>query len=136
MRRLPQEKCMDRLLKEGKVVEQDVERVASKIARFHAYAPTGTQVTALGDLQAVRQNIEENFAQTLRFVGTALSEETYDGMIAYSQAFMEAKQDVFQRRNLEGRIRDCHGDLHAAQVFLEHPSDDGSWDGISIIDWY
>ncbi len=134
MRRLPPENCMDHLLREGRVSEQDVESVASRIARFHERASTGTQVTALGNLRAVRQNVEENFVQTARFVGTALSREAYDDVIAYSRAFMEARQELFHFRSREGRIRDCHGDLHAAQVFLEQPSDDGSWDGISIID--
>ena len=134
MRRLPEENRMDLLLGESKVTAQDVARVASRIARFHEQAPTGTQVTSHGDLQAVRQNLEENFAQTARFVGTALSREVYGDVIAYSRAFMEAKQEVFHNRSQEGRIRDCHGDLHAAQVFLEPPPDDGSWDGISIID--
>ena len=55
-------------------------------------------------------------------------------MVAYSDAFMEVNRLAFQSRAAQGRIRDGHGDLHAAQIFMEEPAGDGSWDGISIID--
>jgi predicted kinase len=74
----------------------------------------------------VRQNVEENFSQTERFVGVCLSADTFDDLVAYSHAFLEVKEELFQRRAGEGHIRDCHGDLHTAQIFLDN--------GISIID--
>ena len=63
-----------------------------------------------------------------------MSRDLYDDLAAYSQAFMEVRERVFRGRAEEGRVRDCHGDLHVAQLFLESPPKDGAWDGISIID--
>ena len=48
------------------------------------------------------------------------------GLEAYSNAFLDAKEGLFHRRAAERRVRDCHGDLHTAQIFLEN--------GISIVD--
>ena len=134
MRRLPPENSMRRLLQEGAVSVPDVERIAARIARFHRQADAGPRITAFGDLRAVRQNVEENFAQTREFVGKALSRDVYDDLAAYSRALMEVRGPLFQARAEEGRIRDCHGDLHTAQIFLETPAEDGAWDGVSIID--
>ena len=134
MRRLAPDTALERRLKEGRISLQDIQRIAARIARFHRHAETGPQITGYGDLEAVRQNVAENFAQTGKFVGIALSRETCDDLAAYNRAFMEAREDVFRTRAEAGRIRDCHGDLHVAQVFLEPPSEDGAWDGISIID--
>lgn len=134
MRRLPRDRSMNLLLDRGLVSTEDVKRIAARTARFHARAARGPHVTAQGNLQAVRRNVEENFAQTRRFVGAALPADVYDELVAYSRAFMDAKKDVFQVREKEGRIRDCHGDLHTAQIFLETPAEDGNWDGVSIID--
>ena len=134
MRRLPRDRSMDILLRQGLVSAADVERIALRTARFHQRAATGPYITAQGNLQAVRRNVEENFAQTRKFVGTALSADAYDELVAYSRAFMDTKKDVFQAREKAGRIRDCHGDLHTAQIFLETPAEGGDWDGISIID--
>jgi hypothetical protein len=126
MCRLPQDRLMAHLLPKGQVTTDDVRRLAEKIARFHADAETSPRITALGGVEAVRQDVEENFAQTQRYVGECLSRDVFDNLEAYSKAFLDAKEGLFRRRAAEQRVRDCHGDLHAAQIFLE--------DGISIID--
>ena len=134
MRRLPQKRSLDNLLRRNRVSSDDIERIAARIARFHQSAERGPEITAYGDLDAVRRNVEENFAQTRKFVGSVLSMDDYDELVAYSRAFMESRRAIFRRRAEEGRIRDCHGDLHTAHVFLLSPSADGDSDGISIID--
>ena len=134
MRRLPQERSMDNLLRQGRVSPDDIKRIAVRIARFHHCAARGPEITAHGDINAVLQNVEENFAQTRRFVGSVLSLDDYDELAAYSRAFVKASRHMFRRRMEEGRIRDCHGDLHTAHVFLRSPSADGESDGINIID--
>ncbi len=134
MRRLSPDSSLERLLKAGRVSLQDVERIAARIARFHRQAETGPRVASYGGLESVRRNVEENFTQTGKYVGIALSREDYDDLSAYSRAFMEVKKDVFRARAKEGQVRDCHGDLHVAQIFLEAPTEDGAWDGISVID--
>ena len=134
MRRLPQDRSLDSLLRRGLVSPDDIERIAARIARFHHSAEIGPEITPYGDLEAVRRNVEENFAQTRRFVGSALSMDGYDELVAYSGAFMECSSGTFRRRADEGRIRDCHGDLHTAHVFLQSPGAEGNSDGISFID--
>jgi aminoglycoside phosphotransferase family enzyme len=47
-------------------------------------------------------------------------------LTAYSRAFLDQKKALFDQRSENGRIKDGHGDLHTAQIFLEN--------GISIID--
>jgi uncharacterized protein len=126
MLQLPKQRAMNALLREGKVTEGDIRRLTARIADFHRRAETSPEITRLGGLEVVWQNVEENFSQTEKFVGTCLSLDAFDDLVAYSRAFLEVKEGLFQRRAREGRIRDCHGDLHTAQIFLEN--------GISIID--
>jgi aminoglycoside phosphotransferase family enzyme/predicted kinase len=126
MLQLPRQQVMNELLRQGKVSEEDIRRLARRIAVFHSHTETSHKITHLGGLEAVRQNVEENFSQTERFVGLCLSSDAFDDLAAYSRAFLEVKEGLFQRRAQEGRIRDGHGDLHTAQIFLEN--------GISIID--
>ncbi|MBI4282812.1 MAG: AAA family ATPase [Chloroflexi bacterium] len=126
MCRLPADRLMAHLLSQGQVTTNDIQRLAEKIARFHADAETCDKIIALGGVEAVRQDVEENFVQTQRYVGECLSRDVFDNLEAYSKAFLDAKEGLFRRRAAEQRVRDCHGDLHTAQIFLE--------DGISIID--
>ena len=134
MRRLASGRSLDKLLQGDMVSANDVRRIARMIARFHSKAERGPEIAPHGDLEAVRRNVEENFAQTRRFVGLSLPEETYDELQAYSRAFMYAKRDLFLSRVREGYIRDCHGDLRADHVFLETPTANDDSDGIRIID--
>ncbi|MSQ11324.1 MAG: hypothetical protein EXR48_01290 [Dehalococcoidia bacterium] len=83
---------------------------------------------------AVRRNVRENFAQTRDVIGTTISQPVYDLLRAYSDAFMRTYADLFRARADGGYIRDCHGDLHAAQVFLEKDSAIPDGVRISVID--
>jgi aminoglycoside phosphotransferase family enzyme/predicted kinase len=134
MRQLPRERALNELVRRNQVSEADVRRVAARIAAFHASAPTSAEITRLGDLSVVRQNVEENFQQTAPYVGVCLSQDEYDDLAAYSRAFMDVKAEVFARRATEGRIRDGHGDLHAANIFLEACPERSRRNGIHVID--
>lgn len=126
MRRLPSNCAMNHMLAEDRVTFGDVRAVAAVVADFHANAATDDRITSLGDLDAVRQNIEENFDETERFKGVTISADAFDIIAAYSRAFMDKRSEVFHRRANEGRVRDGHGDLHSANVFLN--------DGVHAID--
>ena len=134
MRRLAPDRSLDNLLRGELVSADDARRVARRVAQFHGKAERGPEIAPHGDIEAVRRNVEENFAQTRRFVGLSLPEETYDELLAYSRAFMRARKDVFLSRARAGYIRDCHGDLRAAHVFLESPTPNDDSDSIQIID--
>ncbi len=139
MVQLPRQRAMNVLLPQGSVAPADIRRLAAKIARFHGRAATSPEISRLGGLDRVRQNIQENLAQIRPFLGICLSGETFKALAEYSERFLAEHEVVFQRRASEGRIRDCHGDLHTAQIFLLEPGAPppgaaADWDGISIID--
>ena len=134
MRRLPHDRSLDGLLDQDQVSHDDIRHLATLVANFHADAATGPEITRLGSIEAVRQNVEENFAQTERFVGMTIPSDTFDDIAAYSRAFLDTNEAIFRRRAADGRVRDCHGDLHSAQIFLESSPTGETANKISIID--
>jgi uncharacterized protein len=134
MLQLPAELALTRLLQQDRVSPDDIRRLARKIAGFHARAETGPRITQLGGLAVVWENIGENFSQTEKYIGQCLSREDFDDLVAYSTAFLSAREGAFRRREEQGRVRDGHGDLHSAQIFLETGPEAARDDGISIID--
>ncbi len=116
MRRLPQARMMDFLLRRNKVLPEMVVKVAKKLARFHQRAETGAEISAFGDLLAIWQNISENFTQTEKYIGNTISRGKYQRLKGYNERFLEEKASLFKRRVVAGKIRDCHGDLHAAHI--------------------
>jgi hypothetical protein len=116
MRRLPQEAMMDVLLAAGRVTPEMVAGVAAKLADFHKKAATGEAISRFGGTEAVTANAVENFTQTEKYIGTALPWHTYQRLKVYTEGFIKTNVPLFNQRITEGRIRDCHGDLHAAHI--------------------
>ena len=116
MRRLPQEAMMDVLLADNKVSLAMLTGVSEKLAEFHRKAETNASISAFGDLDTIIVNTEENFSQTANYIGNTISKEKYQRIKAYTNRFIEENSALFRQRIANGRIRDCHGDLHAAHI--------------------
>ena len=116
MRRLPQEAMMDVLLANNQVSPEMVTRVSQRLAEFHQKAETNANISAFGDLDTITQNSDENFTQTEKYIGNTISQEGYQHIKDYTDSFIEKNASLFHKRIADGRIRDCHGDLHAAHI--------------------
>ena len=116
MRQLPGDRMMDVLLPRGQVTPEMVARVAERLVNFHQKAETNQEIAAFGKLNVIRQNCDENFVQTEKYVGLTVLRAKYERIRGYTNGFIESNAGLFEKRVAEGRIRDCHGDLHAAHV--------------------
>jgi aminoglycoside phosphotransferase family enzyme len=117
MRRLPQEAMMDVLLTKNKVTPEMVADVAATVAEFHHKAETSDSISAFGNLETVtKTTLEENFSQTEKYVGIIISRKKYQRLKDYTSNFLKNNAPLFRKRIDDNRIRDCHGDLHAAHV--------------------
>jgi aminoglycoside phosphotransferase family enzyme len=114
---------LDKLLADNQVSPQMIAGVAQKIAEFHQQAEV---VSGFGDLDTITRNTEENFTQTIKYIGNTVSQERYRRIKAYANGFTSENASLFRKRVADGRIRDCHGDLHAAHICFT--------DGICIYD--
>ena len=126
MRRLPQAAMMDVLLAKNQVSSEMVGGVAEELVEFHQKAETSASISAFGDLDTVTQNTEENFTQTEKYIGNTISQGKYRHIKDYTDRFIRQDASLFHRRVAGGKIRDCHGDLHAAHICFSG--------GISIYD--
>ena len=118
MKQLPAERMMDRLLPQDLVTGEMVARVAEKLAAFHDKAATSSEISAFGKLDAITVNTEENFAQTEKYMDISISSKQYHQIKDYTDDFVKSNEFLFNKRVKDGRIKDCHGDLHAAHVCL------------------
>jgi len=116
MRRLPQAAMMDVLLAANQVSPAMITSLAQKLTEFHQKAETNETISTFGDLPTIIQNTEENFTQTKRYIGTIISQDAYQRIKVYTDSFIQQNTPLFHKRISSGRIRDCHGDLHAAHI--------------------
>jgi len=116
MHRLPRGAMMDVLLTKNQVSPEMVGRVARRLAEFHQEAETNASISTFGNLDTIIQNTDENFTQTEKYIGITISREKYKYIKGYTDNFIKKNASLFHKRIADGRIRDCHGDLHAAHI--------------------
>lgn len=119
MREMPQERMMDRLLQAGKIKKKDILGLVQKLVPFYEKSRTGKGVNPFGQVEIIAKNIEENFVQTKPYAGRLVAKRTYDRIVCGNRIFLRNERALFKKRIHEGRIRDCHGDLHSGNICLD-----------------
>jgi len=118
MKRMPQEKMMNQLLEENKVDSKLIDRISKIIAEFHSKAETNRRIREFGSLAIVETNWDENFDQTQEFVGKTIPIKNFKLIRGRIEDFMKRNLSFFEKRVAEGRVRDCHGDIHSGNIFV------------------
>ena len=115
MKRIPEEKMLYRLLRDGTCDIGLMEKIAETVYTFHANAATGGDIDATGGFETIYRNHEENFEQTIAYIDLSIPRDTHRFIESYAMNFLDTNRPLFEKRVQNHRIRDCHGDLH-----LEH----------------
>ena len=118
MKRMPQETMLSKLLEENKVDDTLVDNIAKTIADFHSKAETNSRISELGSLAVIETNWTENFEQTEEYVSKTISTEEFKLIRGRVEDFMKKNVPLFEKRIAEGKIRDCHGDIHSGNIFV------------------
>lgn len=116
MRRLPEDRTLDRLLERGEVTLEMIDTVADTLARFHRDADSGPEVTANGSPGAVWRVLEDNYANARPFREVTIAAGDDDAIQGFARSFLTRYDGWLRRRQEEHRIRDCHGDLHTEHL--------------------
>lgn len=118
MRRIPQEMMLSRLLEKGKVDKKLVDEIARIVAEFHSRPDTKGRISGFQRDPIVETNWAENFVQTVEFVENTISKGEFDFIKKRIEDFVKLNASVFRRRMAEGRVRECHGDIHSGNIFV------------------
>lgn len=127
MRQLPSDRTFSALLNNDEIGPAEIRDAARFVARFHSGADVVKSTSSLGGVEAMRAVTDDNLSVMGRFVGITSTEDDLDDVSAYTSAFLEVNSDLLESRKERGFVRDCHGDLHAGNMFLDS-------DGIHVID--
>lgn len=118
MRRLPADGMLKALLERDAATTGLIRRIARMVAAFHARAATGPGVDEHGAYANVQHHWRENFDQIKPFVGTVIPAGELGAIEQYVDDFLRREEALLERRVAAGRVRDGHGDLHAASICL------------------
>lgn len=125
MRRLPTQRMLDYLLKHGTASEEDMRRVAARLARFYRNC-----APAAIDADVYRDSFQQDIGRKLDYLTRPdyrLPADDLRRICAAQRDFLLRRQDLFDARVAAGRIVEGHGDLRPEHVCLEA-------DEVTIID--
>jgi uncharacterized protein len=108
------------LFHQGQLTTAVMQTLAKQVARFHQTTVTDPEIQANGSVTAINAIDENNFQLSLPFVGWTQTEKQFEQTYRYIKGFVHKHQDWYTQRQAEGKIRDCHGDLHLNNLCLFH----------------
>jgi aminoglycoside phosphotransferase family enzyme/predicted kinase len=117
MRRLPDEATLQALLQQGHVRVEVIQRLARRIATFHAQAESGKRIAEYGRFAVVAGNARENFEQSAGHVGSTVSKSVFERARALMEEALALHQPLIDQRAEHNIPRDTHGDLRLGHVY-------------------
>ena len=124
MRRLDEDRTLERLVRAGRANEHLMKRVARRIAELHAAAPLAPPDPGGPDEAWAR--IQETLDALRPHAGQILDLTVLAAVARYAEAFASANRELIAARFEADRVRDVHGDLRAEHIVAE--------DGLVIFD--
>jgi aminoglycoside phosphotransferase family enzyme len=122
MRRISEKNMMDKLLKENKIDKKIINKIAKIVAEFHSNAISKNLFSETGSLLTIDPIIEtnwkENFDQTQEFIDKTISNIDFKFISERVKVFINRNLPIFKKRMEEGRVRNCHGDIHSGNIFI------------------
>ena len=116
MRRFPQNRQLDRMLAANQLQGRHIIAFATKIAELHQLAPSAEAGTSYGSPGAVIAPVLENFKQIRPFVEGSDTEEQLAKLEQWTRKSIETLKPGLRQRKTKGFIRECHGDVHLANM--------------------
>jgi aminoglycoside phosphotransferase family enzyme/predicted kinase len=117
MRRFSTSKQLDRLAVRNRILPSHMDSLATVIAQFHTDLPL-TKTSGFGTAAAIHSAVSNSFEQ---LQAALTSREDVTSVAALREA-METEYDRchyrLEQRQVEGFIRECHGDLHLGNIAL------------------
>ncbi|MES1023338.1 AAA family ATPase [Gloeocapsa sp. BRSZ] len=120
MRQFPQEALFLSMFERGELDEARMEELGRVVAQYHAQTATNDYIRKFGEVEQVRQSIDENYDQTVKYIGGSQTRSQFEETKKYTDNFFAQRQQLFTDRIANDWIRECHGDLHLRNICLWH----------------
>lgn len=120
MRRFAQHELLAAMLAQGRLLPAHIDALARHVAQFHAAAAVAAPDAGWGSAAAVRAPVSECVQAVQSVAAAALRAlaPTVQALAQWCAAQGEALAPVFDARQQQGWVRECHGDLHLGNLVL------------------
>lgn len=112
MYRFDQDRRLDRQLALGKLKADDMRELGQAVAARHLGAPRAEPKFRRRVLRMTTQQMRDNLAA----IEGHVTAETVTSLKEWTESQLETDAEVLAKRYDDGFVRDCHGDLHLANL--------------------
>lgn len=116
MRQFDDSLLLDRLA--GTLTGTQIDTLADTVAMFHKDIEVVSLIQPFGRPDVILESANENFAE----ITSHLKNEcvALERLRAWTEYQFGRLKDDFEHRRRGGMVRECHGDMHLGNMFLEH----------------
>lgn len=110
---------------------EHVDQLADLAGLFHLHADSAAGDSSHASIQKVIEPARENFSQLRELLGSRCP-TVVDELERWTIGEFQRLEAVFQERAARGMIRECHGDMHLANMFVDISGQVTVFDGIDF----
>jgi len=118
MRQFDQEGLLSRVLARDELTTAHVDAIAAEVASFHGSAARASANLPYGRPEGVVAPARQNFDQMSPVVGDEGDQRALERLRVWTEAEAARCEALFEARNRDGFVRECHGDLHLGNIAL------------------
>ncbi|NWO08013.1 MAG: AAA family ATPase [Alteromonadaceae bacterium] len=116
MRQFDQAELFDKRQERGELPPELLSNLAREVAQFHDSLPAIDDDKPLGTPESVFAAMQENFDQIRPLLDDADLLKQLDNLEEWTRTTFERQEDLIAKRRASGMVRECHGDLHLANI--------------------
>lgn len=115
MRQFDESLLLDRLAQT--ITGSQIDQLADVVADFHKRIEVASLTQPFGRSDVIHDAAEENFSE----ISLQLQQEcvAIERLRAWTEYQFGELEDVFEKRRHGGMVRECHGDMHLGNMFME-----------------
>lgn len=116
MKAFSQASLWTRRIAAGELDPDEVDQLAEILARFHQDAPVAAADSDVAGVDCNRQIAQETEESLHAWLHDEQAVHAFQRIRAWNAGYLHAIARRFDERRRAGRVRECHGDLHLANI--------------------
>lgn len=118
MRQFNTEQRLDLLLLNKRFDANWIDTLAEQVAEFHSRIPIVAQDSPWGEADTIWDVVSDNFSHITDTISELDDWHKVQELTHFTAQQFRKLTPLIQKRKAEGHVRECHGDLHLANITL------------------
>ncbi len=118
MRQFDPQERLDLLLARHQFKPEWIYKLAKQIAKFHRKVPIIAPDSPLGEPETIWEVVSDNFIHISNTVDTLDDCHRVQVLLQKTAQLFRRLTPLIEQRKMDGHVRECHGDLHLANITL------------------